>query len=63
VAVGGGSGRTKIFSVFGWGAGKAEIVRFLLSLWPLPDPPSGDLDGDGVVGASDLGVMLANWDC
>ena len=31
MAVGGGSGRTKPFSVFGWGAGKAEIVRFLLS--------------------------------
>ena len=22
-----------------------------------------DLDGDGVIGAPDLGILLANWDC
>ena len=35
----------------------------MLALWGIPNPPVGDLDGDGVIRAPDLGILLANWDC
>ena len=28
----------------------------------IPSGPAGDLDGDGVVNGSDLGILLAAWD-
>ena len=33
----------------------------LLSLWGFPNPPIGDLDGNGVIGGGDLGILLGNW--
>ena len=36
-------------------------LSFLLSLWGLPNPPIGDLDGDGVVDGFDLAVLLSGW--
>lgn len=29
--------------------------------YPAPTGPTGDLDGDGVVGPADLAILLANW--
>jgi hypothetical protein len=33
----------------------------LLSFWGFPNPPVGDLDGNGVIGGGDLSVLLSNW--
>ncbi|MCE2883117.1 MAG: hypothetical protein LW636_12285 [Planctomycetaceae bacterium] len=33
----------------------------LLSLWGIPNPPLGDLNGDGIVNAADLAGLLSNW--
>ena len=33
----------------------------LLSLWGFANPPYGDLNGDGVIGAQDLAILLDRW--
>ena len=33
----------------------------LLSLWGFANPPYGDLNDDGVIGAQDLAILLDRW--
>ncbi len=40
---------------------RSTTVVAVLALWGIEGAPVGDLDGNGVVGAGDLGVLLAAW--
>jgi hypothetical protein len=33
----------------------------LLNFWGATNPPAGDLNGDNIITAADLAVMLNNW--
>ena len=37
------------------------VLGLLISLWGLPNPPIGDLNGDNMVGGADLGLLLFYW--
>ena len=41
-----------------------DLIALLTSWGACPEPPAscpGDLDGDGMVGVTDLLILLANW--
>jgi hypothetical protein len=39
----------------------AADLAVLLAFWGVPNPPVGDLDGDGTVNGADLATLLVNW--
>ena len=42
-------------------ANGATGVAYLIAGTVSPPPPPGDLDGDGLVGGADLGILLSQW--